>query len=144
MRPLPDISAFDSGSYAAGSMVYNADSGDHVNESGNSAQQFCPPTPLRTPAWAHRHGLHRSNSLVSSKVLAAVPPQVIDGFSSLENSLIEDGKNKSVTFPSSTHSIDESFSPILEEQHFNDGSPKVDIKARLSLPILRKLIEAPT
>lgn len=139
LRPLPDISAFDNGSNATGSMMYNADSGDHGNESGTSTQQFCPPTPLRTPAWAHRHGMHRSNSLVSSKVLAAMPPQIIDGFSSLEDSLIEDEKNKSVTFPCSSHSLDESFSPILEERHFNDGSPKLDVKAALSLPTLRKV-----
>jgi serine/threonine protein kinase len=143
LRPLPDISAFDNGSNVTGSMMYNADSGDHGNESGISAQQFCPPTPLRTPAWAHRNGLHRSNSLVSSKVLAAMPPQVIDGFSSLEDSLIEDEKNKSVTFPCSSHSIEESFSPLLEERHFNDGSPKLDVKSALSLPMLRK-VRAPT
>ena len=79
---------------------------------------ICPPTPQRTPVWAAdppqtgAHGsskrfniagafgppgqfggkfkLARADSLIATKVLAECPPQVLDGLSSLENSLMED------------------------------------------------------
>ena len=56
----------------------------------------CPPTPQRTPAWAsyNDEGPHqkftRQNSLIATKVLATCPSQVLDGHSSLENSLMDD------------------------------------------------------
>ncbi|KAL3827630.1 hypothetical protein ACHAXA_000503 [Cyclostephanos tholiformis] len=64
---------------------------------------LCPPTPIRTPAWAHHafidsavrgHDqplIKRANSLITTKVLAmtACPPGVLDNLSSLEDSMLE-------------------------------------------------------
>lgn len=97
LRPMPDMSAFDMGANETSSTTYQMESvGDKAQEHGNISsyvqpaspvKALCPPTPLRTPAWALKNALSRSNSLVSNKLLAACPPQVIDEFSSLEDSL---------------------------------------------------------
>ena len=74
----------------------------------------CPPTPARTPVWAAHADeepqttskpkrfslagafgpagsrLARADSLIATKVLAECPPQILDGLSSLESSLMED------------------------------------------------------
>ena len=72
--------------------------------SHHQARLFCPPTPIRTPAWAHhaavdrgggqgsqQHVLKRANSLISTKVLAMMPcpSRVLDNLSSLEDSMLE-------------------------------------------------------
>ena len=128
LRPMPDMSAFDMGSNATLSSIHNQEFlGDPGSESAASSRLplspmkvLCPPTPLRTPAWAYKNGLERSNSLASTKVLAACPPQVIDGFSSLENSLLEDEKiGKSFTShipPNNSASIMHSFREDDEDQ----------------------------
>ena len=128
LRPMPDISAFDMVSNATLSSIHHPESLiDPGSESGASSRiplspmkVLCPPTPLRTPAWVHKNGFERSNSLVSTKVLAACPARVIDGFSSLENSLIDDEKvGKSFTShlpPNNSASIVESFREDEEDQ----------------------------
>ena len=78
-----------------------------------SPKLLCPPTPVRTPAWAHSHiavrpifkagggnlaKFGRTNSLVTTKVLATCPPQVLDGRASLENSSLEGDKSKDSIF----------------------------------------------
>lgn len=103
LRPMPDMSAFDAGANETISSIYQPDSAsEQANVSAASSNHIlpsspikalCPPTPLRTPAWALKNALSRSNSLVSNKLLAACPPQVIDEFSSLEDSLCMDNTN---------------------------------------------------
>ncbi len=124
-RPMPDTSAFD---VSGGGSIHtpsqqslgSKDSGFHSHKTGGTAvgsissggggshhqaaRLFCPPTPIRTPAWAHhaavdrgggqgghQHVLKRSNSLISTKVLAMMPcpPRVLDNLSSLEDSMLE-------------------------------------------------------
>jgi serine/threonine protein kinase len=89
LRPMPDMSAFDAGaSVRSGSSLNNKSGAD---DSVPSPKLACPPTPVRTPAWAHNDGATnifvRANSLNVTKVLATCPVQVVDGHSSLENSM---------------------------------------------------------
>jgi membrane-associated tyrosine/threonine-specific cdc2-inhibitory kinase len=111
-RPMPDMSAFDS------EALFSRDrSSLGVAASSStppaSPKLLCPPTPVRTPAWAHADTAHaslgggfaaggqsklsRCNSLTVTKVLATCPLQVLEGRSSLENSLLEEegGRNES-------------------------------------------------
>lgn len=85
-RPMPDMAAFalDSGSK-------NGQDGSADNMSGAfrspSPKLLCPPTPVRTPVWAHTSDdgpgtgerplahHHRSNSLIATRVLATCSPQ---------------------------------------------------------------------
>jgi serine/threonine protein kinase len=119
-RPMPDMSAFDAGvSTRSASCSRNDRSIDEslgAMESRAvplSPQLVCPPTPERTPVWAQsEHGPHPKytwqNSLISTKVLATCPAQVLDGHSSLENSLMDDaddseeflfGQRPSLSYP---------------------------------------------
>ncbi|KAI2502688.1 protein tyrosine kinase [Fragilaria crotonensis] len=89
LRPMPDMSAFDAGaSVRSGSSLNNKSGAD---DSVPSPKLACPPTPVRTPAWAHNDGATnifvRANSLNVTKVLATCPVQVVDGHSSLETSM---------------------------------------------------------
>jgi serine/threonine protein kinase len=132
-RPMPDTSAFDvsGGGSGVGGRSINTpsqqslgskDSGFRLHKAGGGGGKgggsitsgggsgdnsgrvlLCPPTPIRTPAWAHHaivdsaargHDqplLKRANSLISTKVLAmtAFPPGVLDNLSSLEDSMLE-------------------------------------------------------
>jgi serine/threonine protein kinase len=122
-RPMPDTSAFDvsgGGSGIVGRSINtpsqrslgSKDSGFHSHKSrgggiggGGSTTSvglLCPPTPIRTPAWAHHaiidsiargndRTFTRANSLITTKVLAttACPPRVLDNLSSLEDSMLE-------------------------------------------------------
>jgi len=100
LRPMPDMSAFDAGSIKSGaSSSRNGGGGggggaDKSASDGGDANQprlLCPPTPVRTPAWAHNENpFLRANSLIATKVLATCPISVVDGHSSLENSLMDD------------------------------------------------------
>lgn len=99
IRPMPDVSAFES--FAANSRDRSGDESTHDSRGAGSAQRLlCPPTPQRTPAWAHKgRGKHaffstRSNSLITTKVLLACPSQVVEGRSSLENSVLDDDRCK--------------------------------------------------
>mmetsp|Transcript_10194 Transcript_10194/g.14964 ORF Transcript_10194/g.14964 Transcript_10194/m.14964 type:complete len:1086 (+) Transcript_10194:410-3667(+) len=93
LRPMPDMSAFDGGASSASI----ASLGNNNNKSSSSLsgdmtapKLTCPPTPVRTPAWAHINNTHnehdlktannknpflRSNSLIVTKVLATAPLQ---------------------------------------------------------------------
>ena len=121
-RPMPDTSAFDISGGGSGIVgrsmntpsqrsLGSKDSGFHSHKSrggvggGGSTTSvglLCPPTPIRTPAWAHHaivdsiargndRPFIRANSLISTKVLAttACPPRVLDNLSSLEDSMLE-------------------------------------------------------
>ncbi len=131
-RPMPDTSAFDvSGGGSGGGgrsintpsqqSIGSKDSGFHSHKTGGGGGKgggstisggvgdnggrvlLCPPTPIRTPAWAHHAIIEsaalgydqplikRANSLITTKILAmtACPPGVLDNLSSLEDSMLE-------------------------------------------------------
>lgn len=103
-RPMPDLHAFEGDASGDGSEMAVA----AANRPQSPPRVPCPPTPVRTPAWAHtewtgpalfpkpgglkRYG--RSNSLIATKVLATCSPQVLDGRASLENSTLEEGDSR--------------------------------------------------
>jgi len=122
VRPMPDTSAFDVGNTTStpsqlslGSKIDSSGFHSHTttgNAGGggggihnssimserNTQRLLCPPTPIRTPAWAHaahvgatghQPALKRANSLISTKVLAACPPRIWDNLSQLEDSMLE-------------------------------------------------------
>jgi serine/threonine protein kinase len=102
--PMPDMHAFD-----GGALSYSADESATTGTRSHppSPKLLCPPTPVRTPAWAHSDAagqaaaghskFHRTNSLITTKILATCPPQVLDGRASLENSVLEEeGSNAGV------------------------------------------------
>lgn len=96
-RPMPDMSAFDNGGTAGADRSGDDHSATAVMSRGqpSSPRLLCPPTPIRTPAWAHNDSfgnglLPRANSLIISKVLATCPPRVLDKRSSLEISLMDE------------------------------------------------------
>ncbi len=99
LRPMPDMSAFDP-NITFSSTQHPEFLGDVGSESTTSCRlpmspkkALCPPTPLRrTPGWSNKKGIERQDSLVSNKVLAACPSQVIDELSYLEKSLLVDEK----------------------------------------------------
>lgn len=98
-RPMPDMSAFDVASSASSSMLHHCEDHSATSRRGSGAHSpkwLCPPTPVRTPAWAHHDGmgLGRTNSLIINKMLASCPTQALDGLSSLENSMVEDEPNQ--------------------------------------------------
>jgi serine/threonine protein kinase len=105
LRPMPDMNAFDAGVSTRSASSSRNDKSTDESSGGimmvpkaapPSPQLVCPPTPQRTPAWAsyNDEGPHqkfsRQNSLIATKVLATCPSQVLDGHSSLENSLMDD------------------------------------------------------
>ena len=99
-----------------------------------SPQLVCPPTPERTPAWAYsthgtQHKYARSNSLIATKVLATCPAQVLDGHSSLENSLLDDEDDDSETGMFGRRPMSLSFSAVEEEMEgqCEEGSPIRDL-----------------
>jgi serine/threonine protein kinase len=105
--PMPDMHAFDGGALSS-SVDDSATTGTRSHPP--SPKLLCPPTPVRTPAWVHSDAagqtffkagagnskFHRANSLIATKVLATCSPQVLDGRTSLENSVLEEeGSNTS-------------------------------------------------
>lgn len=96
LRPMPDMSAFDTAAPVRSGSSHkphrNSSQGKNGGDDGAPTLKLaCPPTPVRTPAWAHNDGTAnpfvRANSLNVTKVLATCPIQVVDGHSSLENSM---------------------------------------------------------
>ena len=133
VRPMPDTSAFDmSGGTPSQHSLGSNDSGFHSHTaSGTSDRLLCPPTPIRTPAWAHadsgRQGpagaMKRTNSLISTKVLAACPLRVLDNLSSLEDSMLENdisgstmGTADTEGLPLHNNTLAASFAPVEEEK----------------------------
>jgi len=160
-RPMPDTSAFDlgtpsqqslgskdsgfhshktaGGGGAMGTSMMSSSGDNHNNNSNQSRQLLCPPTPIRTPAWAHAvenslytvnsmGPLKRANSLITTKVLAACPPRVLDNLSSLEDSMMMENDisgstmdstaeptNNSMEGSSSLQYHTSSFAPVMEE-----------------------------
>jgi len=96
LRPMPDMSAFDAGASVRSTSSSRA--AEKLDESGvlSLPKLTCPPTPVRTPAWAHNGNsgkpFVRMNSLIVTKVLASCPPPqvIMDGQSSLEDSFTEE------------------------------------------------------
>jgi membrane-associated tyrosine- and threonine-specific cdc2-inhibitory kinase len=100
-RPMPDMTAFEGdGSTASRDRSFDESCKSAGSKQRSSPRRQCPPTPVRTPAWAHseaggapvfKHGglkrYSRANSLIATKVLATCSPQVLDGRASLESSL---------------------------------------------------------
>eukprot|EP00956_Cyclotella_meneghiniana_P000255 scaffold323_cov91-Cyclotella_meneghiniana.AAC.1 len=110
IRPMPDTSAFDM------STPGSRDSGSASHKTSTSGL-MCPPTPIRTPAWAHAEGrptFQRANSLISTKVLAACPPRVLDNLSSLEDSMLENDISGYTLDHDSRPALNSSFTPVDE------------------------------
>jgi len=134
LRPMPDMSAFDMGSSTTISSLQNPESsgetGDHSGISAHLNQSplklLCPPTPVRTPAWAHNGGLTRKNSLITTKLLAACAPQTLDELSSFETSVVEDEKSSSQNGENHPNSLAVSFSAVLEEDELGNMSSEID------------------
>merc|ERR1712205_301840 len=70
-----------------------------------SPKLLCPPTPVRTPAWANNDSIghpiyHRSNSLTSTRVLATCSPLVLDGMYPLDHFIEKkELSNSALTMP---------------------------------------------
>jgi len=95
LRPMPDISAFETNAVSSRGERSSDDSATSDSKGISSAHRLtCPPTPVRTPAWANEGGGHaffgRQSSLITTKVLLSVPSQVLEGRCSLENSFLDD------------------------------------------------------
>jgi membrane-associated tyrosine- and threonine-specific cdc2-inhibitory kinase len=90
LRPMPDMSAFESVLPHSRDRSRDDSTADSRG-AGSTQRRICPPTPQRTPAYFSS----RSNSLVSTKVLLAAPSQVLEGRSSLENSVLDDDTDTS-------------------------------------------------
>lgn len=124
-RPMPDTSAFDVCTPSQSSLR-SKDSGTQ----SKASELLCPPTPIRTPAWAHNaeavldkggqgQHLQRANSLITTKVLAECPLRVFDNLSALEDSMLE--HDVSGTAESAQHpAMAASFLPV-EEKDENDS-----------------------
>ncbi|KAL7520755.1 hypothetical protein ACHAWX_005464 [Stephanocyclus meneghinianus] len=117
VRPMPDTSAFDVCTPSQQSLG-SKESGANSHKTSASDRLLCPPTPIRTPAWAHAEGrptFQRANSLISTKVLAACPPRVLDSLSSLEDSMLENDISGSTMDPDSHPILNSSFAPVDEK-----------------------------
>ena len=141
MRPMPDTSAFDVQS------IGSKDSGFSQSKAGNKSDHFlCPPTPIRTPAWAQNDGrsqpLKRTNSLIATKVLAHASN--VENLSYLEDSMLENDISGFATersIESQTGSaLTSSFAPVEEKDGEDDGNndnnasfSSVDISTRSNL-----------
>lgn len=95
LRPMPDISAFETNAQSSRGERSSDDSATSDSKGISSTHRLtCPPTPVRTPAWANEGGGHaffgRQSSLITTKVLLSVPSQVLEGRCSLENSFLDD------------------------------------------------------
>jgi len=117
--PMPDMHAFDGDPFSSSrdrSVDDTATTGSRSHPP--SPKLLCPPTPVRTPAWAHSDAVghtifqtaagnakfHRANSLIATKVLLKSSPQVLDGRTSLENSVLEETSSISGMRPSAAAS----------------------------------------
>lgn len=143
LRPMPDMNAFDAGMSARSASSSRADSNSTDESSGTmmvsrpapaSPQLVCPPTPQRTPAWASysdqdpQQKFTRQNSLVATKVLATCPSQVLDGHSSLENSLMEDDDEEIAEHePLFGRKPAQPFSAVAEDSGGEEESPIRDL-----------------
>jgi len=143
LRPMPDMNAFDAGvsTRSASSSRNDTDDSSGTMMANRAAppspQLVCPPTPQRTPAWAAysdqgpQPKYARQNSLIATKVLATCPSQVLDGHSSLENSLMEDDEDESVELVGPLFGRKPSlpFSAVAEdmEGEEEEGSPIRDL-----------------
>lgn len=94
MCPMPDMSAFES---TGASFHGDRTSDDSLIKDSKGLptlpRRLCPPTPVRTPAWASDTSVFasgRQNPLISTKVLLACPSHVLEGRNSLENSLLKE------------------------------------------------------
>eukprot|EP00751_Fragilariopsis_kerguelensis_P027502 CAMPEP_0170881100 /NCGR_PEP_ID=MMETSP0734-20130129/32846_1 /TAXON_ID=186038 /ORGANISM="Fragilariopsis kerguelensis, Strain L26-C5" /LENGTH=1334 /DNA_ID=CAMNT_0011264783 /DNA_START=200 /DNA_END=4207 /DNA_ORIENTATION=- len=103
LRPMPDMSAFENVKTSARSDRSIDDSITVGDNRGipSMNRRACPPTPQRTPAWANEGGPHallfqsRQNSLITTKVLLSCPSQVLEGRSSLEDSVLDEDSKAS-------------------------------------------------
>lgn len=105
---MPDMHAFDNEANSSRDRsLDDTISSGHSRPLPQSPRLLCPPTPVRTPVWANVHTsvrpvlpprghvkFTRANSLVTTKVLATCPPQVVDGRASLENSSLDGDKSR--------------------------------------------------
>ncbi len=152
LRPMPDMHAFDAGvSTQSASSSRNDKSTDESSGGVMMAPKpappspplVCPPTPQRTPAWASyneegpRQKFTRQNSLIATKVLATCPSQVLDGHSSLENSLLDDDDDEEEGAEPQFRKPSIPFSTVAEDME-EDESPVRDLTG------LREMFTDPT
>ncbi|KAL7493887.1 hypothetical protein ACHAWT_006411 [Skeletonema menzelii] len=144
-RPMPDTSAFDVFTPSQSSLR-SKDSGAQ----SKASELLCPPTPIRTPAWAHNaeavldkggqgQHLQRANSLITTKVLAECPLRVFDNLSSLEDSMLEhdvSGTTESAQHPALTAS----FLPVEEKDEHDSFEEEPGSRNIGGAPQFRRLM----
>ena len=98
---MPDMSAFENVKTCTRG-DWSLDDSTTTDSRGmpSMTRRTCPPTPQRTPAWANEGGVHpffstRQNSLITTKVLLSCPSQVLEGRSSLEDSVLDEDSKTS-------------------------------------------------
>lgn len=158
MRPMPDMGAFDENASTPTRECRSGDDTVSTKSHPPSPRLLCPPTPVRTPAWAHgdastSHSINRSgkmgrfnrqNSLIATKVLAICSPHVLNERNSLENSVLEDEGNHNNTSSLSdsaestrgqglSFEADTVIAPQDSMDNSGDWSPVAERKGRPSL-----------
>jgi hypothetical protein len=88
-RPMPDLNAFNGETCSSRDRSSDESLISCGKSHPSSPKLLCPPTPVRTPAWAHidtdgnplfKHGRHlqRSDSLIATKLLATCDPSLLN------------------------------------------------------------------
>jgi len=143
LRPMPDVSAFEIGTRSVTSSKQDKSSDESSSGMDSRAppspKLLCPPTPVRTPAWAHNDSgttphFARANSLIVTKVLATCPPQVLDGHSSLESSLFEE-ENSSISATLDYRRASLSFGTVDEEMEDSSSGQEKSRSAEVANPV---------
>jgi membrane-associated tyrosine/threonine-specific cdc2-inhibitory kinase len=129
LRPMPDMAAFESGTSSSRVDRSNDDSATTLDSKGGhiSPRLNCPPTPVRTPAWANESLIKhhpflgaRQNSLIATKVLLSCPSQVLEGRSSLESSVLDDD-SKSGGLLGGSHANDNADTRFSQLPEYHSG-----------------------
>eukprot|EP00521_Asterionellopsis_glacialis_P008589 CAMPEP_0195286336 /NCGR_PEP_ID=MMETSP0707-20130614/3836_1 /TAXON_ID=33640 /ORGANISM="Asterionellopsis glacialis, Strain CCMP134" /LENGTH=1234 /DNA_ID=CAMNT_0040345969 /DNA_START=389 /DNA_END=4093 /DNA_ORIENTATION=- len=143
LRPMPDVSAFEIGTRSVASSKHDKSSDESSSgvdsRAPPSPKLLCPPTPVRTPAWAHNDNgttphFARANSLIVTKVLATCPPQVLDGHSSLESSLFEE-ENSSISATLDYRRASLSFGTVDEEMEDSASGQEKSSSTDVAYPV---------
>jgi serine/threonine protein kinase len=124
---MPDMSAFESGTASSRGDRSGDDSATLDSKGMHSSHRLlCPPTPVRTPAWASESNSHpflggRHNSLITTKVLLACPSQVVEGRTSLESSVLDDDSKASGSISRSNVSgLDDKKGIVCDSEKFEE------------------------
>ena len=137
LRPMPDMSAFEIVGLSSRVDRSGDDSATLDSKGVHSSQRLmCPPTPVRTPAWANEGSANvffggRQNSLITTKVLLACPSQVVEGRSSLESSVLDDDGSGSTTKLKTVGFQEQGIQPITLKNSVN--VPEKDVSSQMGL-----------